>query len=147
MKTFREFLWEQLYSGVYMALKVQSPELVKYQKEHLSDYDIEEDLHCTLVYSDKQFVGDVQVKEYSLSVEPIGFNLFGPNNDVLVLELNDETLINRNKELVEKYGFVSDYDEYKPHITLAFEFTGDINKLPVITSKVQLSNEYIEEIK
>lgn len=146
MKTFKEFLeLNKHYSGVYMALKLSdySDRALKEFQESLGG-ELEENLHCTLIYSDKPFIGKIEVKEYSLIVKPKKFSLFGENNDILVLEVESRELMNRNRELIQQYGFIQDWG-YSPHITLATNFRGDI-ELVLPPFDIILENEYLEAL-
>lgn len=139
--SFRDFLKSK---GVYIAYKVNSPELEKFQSE--LNTTLEGELHCTLIYSAKEFsLSNIKsLDTSSLVVSPKKFSLFGPNNDILVLEVSSEYLISYNKELTKQYGFISDW-VYSPHITLGLNFTGDISKL-VFESDIILDNIYMEEL-
>lgn len=147
---FRKFLeleTQERYTGVYMALK-----LSKYSERELKkfceilDDDLDENLHCTLIYSDKPFIGKIEVKDYSIIVKPKKFSLFGENGDILVLEVESSELMNRNRELMQQYGFIQDW-EYNPHITLVTSFSGDIESLELPIFDIVLEKEYLEELK
>lgn len=147
MKTFKEFLelnTEEHYPGVYMALKLSD-----YSDRALKEFqelDGElENLHCTLIYSDKPFIGKIEVKEYSIIVKPKKFSLFGENNDILVLEVESRELMNRNRELIQQYGFIQDW-AYSPHITLVANFSGDVESLVLPSFDIILENEYLEAL-
>ena len=148
MKTFKEFLElnKERYSGVYMALKLSD-----YSDRALKEFqesqggELEENLHCTLIYSDKPFIGKIEVKEYSLIVKPKKFSLFGENNDILVLEVESRELMKRNRELMQQYGFIQDW-AYNPHITLATNFSGDVDSLVLPSFDIILENEYLEAL-
>lgn len=142
---FRKFLelTQERYPGVYMALKLSdySEQVLKKSCESLGDLD--ENLHCTLIYSDKPFIGKIKVNDYSIIVKPKKFSLFGENNDILVLEVESSELMNRNRELIQQYGFIQDW-EYSPHITLVTNFSGDIESLELPIFDIVLEKEYLE---
>lgn len=147
--TFREFLeleTQEHYTGVYMALK-----LSKYSERELKEfceplYDLDENLHCTLIYSNKPFIGKIEVKDYSIIVKPKKFSLFGENNDILVLEVESSELMNRNRELMQQYGFIQDWG-YNPHITLVTNFIGDIKSLELPIFNIVLEKEFLEALE
>ena len=143
---FKDFLElsEPQYSGVYMAMLVDSPELEEYQEKFLKT-NLEEELHCTLVYSNTPFIGDIEISRKRIQVFPKKFSLFGPNNDILVLEIESDYLIERNRFLSQTYGFIYNY-KFKPHITLAHNFRSNIDYLPEINFPIYLDNEYFEEL-
>lgn len=137
--------------GVYISVDIDSfstENINKYIEDNLKDVEHNTSLHCTLIYSKKPLNRDVKNEEY----EAIGtfkkFSLLGPNSDVLVIELDCDKLTQRNKELVEEYDFVSDFGEYKPHITLAYKIPKDfdIDNLPVIDFKINFINEHTEPL-
>lgn len=138
--------------GIYISVDVDGftqENLNQYMKENLKGIQKSKSLHCTLIFSQKPLKEEVETEEYSTSGTFKYFSLFGPEKDVLVIELDCEKLIERNKELVEKYGFISDFDEYKPHLTLAYNVPKDfdINTLPGIDFKINFHNEHVEPLK
>ena len=149
-ETEKEINTEVTYpKGVYIACKlseVTEASIKEYQEKYLKGQDINEDLHCTLIYSQKPHVDEIEASEYKAVGTFNQFNLFGPDNNVLVLEIQSEDMIRRNEALVDEYGFISDYDEYKPHITLSYEFKGEINSLPIIDFEIILEKEYIDPL-
>ena len=147
---FREFLGletQEHYPGVYMALKL-SKKSERELKEfcEILDEDLDENLHCTLIYSDKPFIGKIEVMDYSIIVKPKKFSLFGENNDILVLEVESRMLMNRNRELMQRYGFIQNW-EYNPHITLVTNFSGDIESLELPIFDIVLEKEYLEALE
>jgi len=147
---FKDFLIEAYYKkGVYIAtdLTKESQNLIKqYQKDNLNG-DLNDELHCTLIYSQKPQQDLIQPKKYTYKAKAIGFSLFGPDKDTLVINLESEDMVKRNNELSKEYGFISDYDEYRPHITLSYKSTGiDLENLPKLNETLYLTNEYIEQL-
>lgn len=145
---FKDFLNSKKYNGVYVAYKVNSPELREYQfnigglnlPEHL-----EQNLHCTVIYSNKEFIGDVLLYN-NITVKPKKLSLFGENNDILVLQVESPELIKINLELIKQHGFTQDW-LYSPHITLVHNFKGDINDIELFDKDIELVNMYIEELE
>jgi len=166
MKTFKEFLKEDLYvyddkeiddtvhypKGVYISVSlsdISKQYIEEYCNKYLSSYkntEINHDLHCTIIYSKKEQKEEVNTKEYKYLANFSKFSKFGENKDILVMELDCDMLIERNKELVNEYGFVSDFEEYKPHITIAYKTDVDINYLPPFDKIIELENEKVEEL-
>jgi 2'-5' RNA ligase len=166
MKTFTQFLKEELYiedniekttgeeeihypSGVYIATKlseITETYIKEYCNKYLKNEEINEDLHCTLIYSKKEHKEKIEPEDYKFLANSKEFSIFGDENKVLVMEINCAPLIRRNKELVEKYNFISDFSEYKPHITIAFNPKVDLNFLPPFEHSIELEGEYVEEL-
>jgi len=141
-------------NGVYISTSLTidtEVNLINYIKKHISIIKNVElnynSLHNTLIYSKAKLKEKVIVKDYTYIATPLKLSLFGENNDILVLELDSPELIKRNNELVEQYNFISDYDEYKPHITLAYkvELT-NVDSIPLPNFVLFLTNEQVEKL-
>lgn len=102
----------------------------------------DDDFHVTLVFSigkgnpTLQPSNDVEYKAYADS-----FALFGPNKDVLVIQLESEDLNSRHEYLLNSGFLRHSYQEYRPHITLGYEFDG---KLPDKEKLLRKDSEKIE---
>jgi hypothetical protein len=80
------------------------------------------DLHCTLVLDkNNKIVHDPIVFDPVLKIDPATYriDLFGSNKNVLVLRFECPELEQRQAELMNQYGLVSEWGAYKPHITLS----------------------------
>jgi 2'-5' RNA ligase len=159
MKTFKEFILEDkdnsitYPNGVYMAVlpdSISNDALGTYRTKylkHLDEKDFEQNLHCTLIYSAKPHVDPIDPTSYKISAQPSGFELFGPNKDILVLTLHSVSLKEKHEALMEEYNFMYDFDEYTPHITLAVNAKGtDLNSLPLPDFEIVLGEEYVEAL-
>jgi hypothetical protein len=161
MKTFKEYILENeeqeenngiFYpGGVYISVKL-SEETEKavneYQEKYLKGQKINEELHCTLIYSKKPYVDEIEAMEYTAVGTFKEFNLFGPEEDTLVVEINSQDLTRRNTELVEEYRFISDFGEYKSHVTLSYDIENiDLNSLPPMDFAFTFINEAVEPLK
>ena len=160
MKTFKEFILEQeeteesdeihFPGGVYISVKL-APEteaaVKEYQEKYLKGQKINESLHCTLIYSKKPQVDNIEPASYSATGTFQEFNLFGPDSDTLVVEINSPDLTRRNEELVQEYKFVSDFGEYKSHVTLSYGIENiDLNSLPAMEFAFNFIEEAIEPL-
>jgi len=157
MKNFKKYVSKNisdkvLYpNGIYISVKMQLESAMtvsNFIKEHLPNCKILEpkDMHCTLIYSKKPQKGPIQTKEYEAIATFLHFNKFDDGN-VLVAEVKSDTLVRRNKELTEKYKFVSDFGEYKPHFTISYKAKDiDINSLPPINFAIYFDSESVEEL-
>ena len=160
MISFKEFMNEDEESeenlevhyegGVYIACNLAEESRIvfeEYQKQFLKTATVNEELHCTLIYSQKPHVDEIEPESYKAIATFGSFELFGPKEDTLVVTLISEDLIRRNERLVDEHGFISDYDEYKPHITLAYGVENiDLNSLPDIDFQITLEEEYVEPL-
>ena len=46
-----------------------------------------------------------------------------------------------------QYGATYDFPVYSPHITLSYDFSGEILNLPVYNQPIFLDSEYVEDLK
>jgi len=136
--------------GVYISVKLseETEALVKeYQEKYLKGVDINEELHLTLIYSKQPEVNEIEPAEYTAVGTFQEFNLFGEKSDTLVAEINSFDLLRRNEILTQEYKFISDFDEYKSHVTLAYGVENiDINSLPPMDFGFTFENETVEQL-
>lgn len=62
-------------------------------------------------------------------IEPVGFELFGEDENILVLEIKSEKLEEVRKEFGDKYHMQDQWPAYRPHITLSYSFTGPLPEI------------------
>ena len=80
------------------------------------------ELHCTMVLDrTTKFIHDPIVFDPPITVDPATYHLdlFGADHNVLVLRFESPELEERQAMLMQQYGLVSEFGEYKPHITLS----------------------------
>lgn len=112
-----------------------------------------EDLHVTLVYTYDYMDGFKPEGKLSEPIEfsPVGFDLFGDENDCLVLKLASDTAHDRHQALVKTYGVTPTYSDYKPHVTLSYNWRGEIPKNANDTLRgvdtLKCSSEYYEDLQ
>ena len=87
--------------------------------------------HTTIFYSDSYHnMEDVEVSVSPFEVKPDSLQMFGPKKNIPVLKLKLNKQIANLRELFEAQGFTDSWPEYKPHVSLSYNFTGDdINKV------------------
>lgn len=100
------------------------------------------DAHCTVIYlgemQDAEFTKEdlvLAMKRLALKapgeVKVLGYDLFGKENDILVIRL-DDSLLKENFDKVQrtlaKIGAEnkSSFPDYNPHVTVKEHFKGDI---------------------
>lgn len=146
IKNFAEYLAEQ-QQGVYA-----SAILTDESKQQLYDFvdknlnldkkTAKEDYHTTVVYSRKPFgvkFGDVPLTPLAvLTTKATGYELFNTQDGgkCLVLKLDSPFLTSLHNAYIGA-GASYDYDEYKPHITLCYNFTGELGALPLPDFDIQ----------
>ena len=148
---FRDYFNESVKypHGVYVSVKLDqaTTKIVSdYQEKYLKKLDINQELHCTLIYSKQECSENILTSKNDYSASFKKFEMFGDDKDMLVMRLESPELLQRNKELTEKYNFISDY-VYHPHITLSYNANGfDISKLPPIRGKFKLIDETASDL-
>lgn len=108
------------------------------------------DLHTTLVYSANKTIDGFEPQEIDQVATPDQFDIFSGSDGkkCLVIKLNCDYLKNRNKEIVSKYGVVEKWPEYKPHVTLSYDYEGGIPDAKVLKNMTfNIKNEYMEPIR
>jgi len=109
----------------------------------------EQRLHTTLIYSRVHCPKLFAYPGIIYRCEFKGYELFsGDHGDtVLVALLNAPDVVKRHNTLMAEHPATYDYPVYNPHITLSYNFEGDIASLPPIDFTIFLGKEYVEEIK
>ncbi len=137
--------------GVYISVEV-SEETKKnihgYMDKHLHGFKKHDDIHCTIIYSNKPMDVNIKTEEYTTEATFEKFSLFGEEKNTLVMEINCPKLQERNKELMKEYGFVSDFPEYLTHVTLSYDASNvTVSKLPSFDFPITLLNETVSPLK
>ena len=73
-------------------------------------------------------------------------NIFGKNDDCLVLEFICDELWHRWRQLLES-GLSWDFEGYRPHITLSYDFNAAMPQAPAFQEQIVLGSEIWEEAK
>ena len=100
------------------------------KKLKIKDYD---NYHVTLAHSK---VGDTSSIPYSFdySAECVEFDLFGENEDTLVIRLKSEDLETRHANLRNK-GYIYDFNEYRPHVTICENWDKELPDSSILYNK------------
>ena len=106
-------------------------------------------LHTTVIYSRKHCAGLQAQPDVQHRAEFIGYDLFTSEgkNCVLVMKLNAPSVVARHLQIMAQYGATYDFPVYSPHITLSYDFSGEILNLPVYNQPIFLDSEYVEDLK
>lgn len=119
-----------------------------------------DEFHCTVIYAPER---DNQLtKENVLRLRTpnapeatvIGLEMFGPNEDTLVLLLNSPELAQISNKWVQQ-GFKPTFPEYRPHITVRTDTSATEEELETVRSRIQteplfsvfFKPEVLEDIK
>jgi phage-related protein (TIGR01555 family) len=123
--------------SLYVSRKLLNADaLVKWAKAQGIESPVSADqMHVTVLYSrtpvDWMAMGSTwdQDQDGKLRVPPGGprvVDLFGAEKDTLVLQFSSSGLSWRHEEMVRK-GASHDYDEYAPHVSIAFDVAPDFD--------------------
>ncbi len=63
------------------------------------------------------------------------------------MKLNAPSVVARHLQIMAQYGATYDFPVYSPHITLSYDFSGEILNLPVYNQPIFLDSEYVEDLK
>ncbi|AXG66622.1 putative cyclic phosphodiesterase [Dickeya phage vB_DsoM_JA33] len=78
-----------------------------------------DDLHVTLAYDKNNPDNDIPLSNAEFKATISGVELFGANNDILVLTLESEDLQLEHARIHENPNVKFDFIPYRPHITIA----------------------------
>ena len=145
-----ERVFEELYpEGIYIDVKMREDSYRKvkaWMEDNIPDLKQNHKQHCTLIYSKGDYDLDITPLSYTANTTFKAFELFGPDQNILVASINAPSLTERNLELVEKYGFTSDFADYKPHFTLAYDCIIDPTTLRPIDFPIYFENETVAQL-
>jgi 2'-5' RNA ligase len=108
-------------------------------------------LHITIIYSRTPVPTADKLEGFPTieQAEILGYEVFPTKNDgyCIVLRLKYRFAELMNKVLTDE-GATSDYAEYKPHVTIAYDIkeTIDINTLPIPTFKLSFDSVRVEPL-
>lgn len=150
MKSFSQFVSEAKGSGVYAAYHI-APESREALANHMKALGVnnlcdKSEYHITTVYSRTPI--KYKPSPAAITVHPIGYDLFGHPNKVLVLKVENPALHERFNK-AKAAGASWDYPNYQPHITLATKVDPnlDITKLELPRFTIDTGNEFTEPLK
>lgn len=130
-------------AGTYASLYLTNRSVRRLKRWALNNIDKESrllDYHITLCYSTKPIPYQALGLLPPLPVKPKQFSLFGKNEDYLVLEV-ESAFANNRQEYSKLLGAVSDFPDYKPHISLAKGFKGKVKDLEPFDDILYISRE------
>jgi hypothetical protein len=141
--------------GTYVGLRVVfgGNWLQQHAEEHGVKIDRatqENRLHCTLIYSRGQctnFTADPRAAHLATFVDYAVFPTKGGTNALVVL-LNAPSVVARHVAIMAANPLATwDHPTFQPHVTLSYNFTGDVTKIPPYKWPIVLGHEYVEDLK
>jgi 2'-5' RNA ligase len=141
-------------NGQFIGVKL-SVDSVKRLREWIRDNKVKRPLpnkefHVTLLLDKKnKFPWNPAKYSPPIEIDPRTYNLelFGPNNDILVLSFSSPRLEKIHYEGRKEHSLSWDYDKYQPHITISPNWTGNIRDLRIPTFPIYLSHEYMTDFE
>lgn len=157
MKLMEIYVNNEMPAGTYVGIRfddeTKNKILNMMQELGLKSPISADKLHSTLVYSDKKNLdGFKSTAGVKASAKPKKFSMFdnsqNPNTKCLVVELDSDYLHSRHSDIVSKYGVEEKFTEYKPHITLSYDYDGDLPDDNLLNSlgMLNISDEYDQPI-
>ena len=150
---------DQSSKGSYAGVKFDkqtTDKIAAFQKTHNINNPVPNDkLHTTLLYSRKFLPNYKANGPYAPPMAGTfkGFDIWesqadedNHKNKCLVMEYSCPDLTARHNKLMGDHDASYDFDEYKPHITLSYDYDGDVDKLPSFTDTITVNEEYGEDI-
>ena len=148
-------------SGTYVALKL-SPESQSALAEFSRNNGISlppkialEGYHTTVLYS-TVYCPDIEVDPNQVYTATFsGFDLFDPSpklqasgnsSAILVVRLEAPEVVERHNYFKDEHSANHGHPQFNPHISICYNYSGDINSLPPITFPITLTGEYAEDL-
>lgn len=143
-------------SGVYigMLLNQESKDRLEDFYKHLGLFDndiingFENCLHTTIMFSPLGNPDEVTINEIKINVKAKNFVIYESQmtgKSCLVLTLESPKIIRLHNYFKEKYKLEHMFNTYNPHITLNYDFKGEIpNILPDF--EIQLEKMYVKKL-
>lgn len=154
MTSFVEF-WNRFHKkkGVFIELRFDK-ETINNIKQYLNDNNIQNpvdlnELHLTLLYSRKGIQDYIPYNELKDEIlYPISLHIwqtqFGTN--CLVCEVYNDKLIKYHNNLIKYHNASHDFKQFIPHITLSYDFKGDLNDLYFPDFNFKISTENMKSL-
>jgi len=119
-------------NGTYISAILSEPnceDIYNWAKAHkIPNLADPQQYHATLIYSRKG-IPDVKAYDFELplSGKVCGWHVFPTQTGgkCLVAALESKQLTNIHKDIMDKYGATYDFDEYKPHVTISYDYDKD----------------------
>jgi len=89
------------------------------------------DFHTTLWYTTTEHNLSNRRMPVSVTATASHFSLFGPDNNILVIELNSPDIEDLRNFYGSMYGMKDMWPDFKPHISLCYNYKGDIPDIPL----------------
>lgn len=118
----------------------------------LSKFIKPNEYHTTVLYSRVGDLEQIIPRDSSYIARIIGVEYWTEHDNVLVCTLESPRLVKRHENLMKKYNLQYDFDEYKPHVTIANNIELSPSVLSIlrhhlIGQRIILGNEHLEPLE
>ena len=152
MKSYFEFKNDTMkIKSLYVQRKLLNPEkLIKWCEDNMDCAHLDpKDFHVTIAYSKEevdwnQFEPERETLKVKVNSKPERLG----DKGAIVLHFESEALQDRWREF-KKGGASWDYDNYNPHVTVTYSFTGnnkDLKKVKAFKGTFEFGPEVFEEV-
>jgi hypothetical protein len=138
--------------GTYVGLRVLDPaNALLYAHCVAADINVKRDmferrLHTTVIYSRTHCPG-IETSDFKHIGKFKEYAIFGKEGErILVALLDAPSVVRRHEELMARHSATYDFPEYHPHVTLSYDFEGDIRLLKPLDFHIILGEEYVEDL-
>lgn len=134
--------------GTYVSRKVRNPEILyNFFKDQGVNVVPMNELHCTIAYSKKEFLLDVDHNEITIKPEQLKSKLEPLGDEgAVVLKFESDEMVERFNHCIKK-GATYDYPKYIPHISISYDGKDlDLKKIKVPNFDIILYDEKSEEL-
>jgi len=141
-------LLEGKTSGTFMGMNPTdecNDKIVEWCKKNKIE-NVHDDFHTTIII-DKEKTFSEAPESYDpalkIKAKDCEYKLFGEDNNVLVVAFAEPALSKRHTEIKDKNDIKYDFPEYIPHLSLSYDFSGDVEDLPEWNLDLEFADEFI----
>ena len=150
--TLKQYV-ESLNKGLYVGVKFKGTKELyeRFVKDNNIDNPVEyDDLHVTIIYSTKY--DDFNIYDYTpgddFGVSFDGYKIFKTKDGTkaLVMKLDGDVFKEAHGQMMKNQDLDYSYDEYIPHMTISYDFDGDVSKLKAPKFDLEFGDFYKEDL-
>lgn len=104
------------------------------------------DFHSTVWFTTSEHKLKNGTLSVNITAAPTGFALFGENKNILVMEIESKGLQSIRDHYGSEYGMEDEWPDYRPHITLCYNYTGDLPTvdlpdIPLVADRLNIKTQ------
>lgn len=155
MMTFRQMVDRMNHAdGTYVSARCSQPTKTSVaewiEQNNITNPVDTNTLHCTIVYS-RRGAPDLASYPYpeTIKAQPKCLSIFptASGKKCLVIELEDSELNTTHDKIHNEYDVTYDYDDYKPHVTVSYDYDGGIEHLQLPTFPIAFDRITVEPLE